>query len=271
MPLSFGRQPFNMYGMSAARLLCLLALLFIGCAKRDVLVIGTDATYPPFEFVDDQGRISGVSASIAAEIGKELGKEVEFRNLNFDGLIPALQSGQIDLIISSLTANEQRRQSIDFSEPYVKTGLSILAAKDSPVMSADDLRAAGRKLAVRIATTGEQWCRKELPQAKLVALDTDAACVLEVINGTVDAWVYDQVSVMNYHAKHPDRTRALLAPLREEVWAVGLKKGREDLKAQVNKVIAQMKKDGDFAKLADQFLSKECDMMKAQGLPFVFE
>ena len=124
---------------------------------------------------------------------------------------------------------------------------------------------------MRIATTGEQWCRKELPQAKLVALDTDAACVLEVINGTVDAWVYDQVSVMNYHAKHPDRTRALLAPLREEVWAVGLKKGREDLKAQVNKVIAQMKKDGDFAKLADQFLSKECDMMKAQGLPFVFE
>jgi polar amino acid transport system substrate-binding protein len=76
---------------------------------------------------------------------------------------------------------------------------------------------------------------------------------------------------MNYHAKHPDRTRALLAPLREEVWAVGLKKGREDLKATVNAVIAQMKKDGVFAKLAEQYLTKERDMMKAQGLPFVFE
>lgn len=271
MALSFGGQPFKMGRMSAARLLCLLTLLLAGCAKRDVLVVGTDATYPPFEFVDSQGHISGVSAVIAEEIGKKLGKPVEFRNLNFDGLIPALQSGQIDLVISSLTASEQRRKSIDFSDPYVKTGLSILAAKDSTVKSAEDLKASGRKLAVRIATTGEQWCREHVPGAKLVALDTDAACVLEVVNGTVDAWVYDQVSVMNYHAKHPDRTRALLAPLREEVWAVGLKKGRDDLKATVNEVIAQMKNVGTFDKLAEQYLTKERDLMKSQGLPFVFE
>ena len=249
----------------------LVLLLLPGCAKRDVLVIGTDATYPPFEFVDEQGKLSGVSVAIGEEISKKLGKPVEFRNINFDGLIPALQTGQIDLIISSLTANEQRRKSIDFSEPYVKTGLSILAAKDSTVQSAADLKSEGRKLAVRIATTGEQWCREHVPGAKLVALDTDAACVLEVVNGTVDAWVYDQVSVMNYHAKHPERTRALLAPLREEVWAVGLKKGREDLKTTVNEVIAQMKKDGAFAKLAGKYLTKERDTMKAQGLPFVFE
>ena len=253
--------------------LCLLLALFtlIGCAPRDALIIGMDATYPPFEFVDEKGQITGVSVAIGQEIAKVVGKPVEFRNLSFDGLIPALQTGQIDLIISSLTANDQRRQAIDFSDPYVKTGLSILAAKDATVQNAEDLKKPGRKLAVRIATTGEQWCRAELPKAELVALDTDAACVLEVVNGTVDAWVYDQVSVMNYHAKHPDRTRALLAPLREEVWAVGLKKGREELKSQVNQALAQMKKGGAFAKLADQYLAKERDLMKAQGLPFVFE
>ncbi|MES2597120.1 MAG: transporter substrate-binding domain-containing protein [Verrucomicrobiota bacterium] len=254
------------------RLLCLLTpLVLLGCAKRDVLIIGTDATYPPFEFVDENGKFSGVSVVLGEEIAKKLGKPVEFRNINFDGLIPALQTGQIDLIISSLTASEQRRQTIDFSDPYVKTGLSILVAKNSTVQSGDDLKTPGRKLAVRIATTGEQWCRAYLKDAKLVALDTDAACVLEVVNGTVDAWVYDQVSVMNYHAKHPEHTRALLAPLREEVWAVGLKKGRDDLKAKVNETIAQMKKDGAFAKLADRFLAKERDMMKSQNLPFVFE
>jgi polar amino acid transport system substrate-binding protein len=272
MALSFAGSPFKLHAMSLLRLFCLSTLLILaGCARRDVLIVGVDATYPPFEFVDDQGQISGVTAAIAKEIGKDMGKSVEFRNINFDGLIPALQSGQIDLIISSLTANEVRRKSIDFSDPYVKTGLSILAAKDSSVMSAADLQTADRKLAVRIATTGEQWCRKELPTAKLVALDTDAACVLEVLNGKVDAWVYDQVSVMNYHAKHPDRTRALLAPLREEFWAVGLKKGQDELKATVNATLARMKKDGQFAKLADQYLAKERDLMKAQGLPFVFE
>jgi polar amino acid transport system substrate-binding protein len=87
----------------------------------------------------------------------------------------------------------------------------------------------------------------------------------------VDAWVYDQVSVMNYHAKHPERTRALLAPLREEVWAVGLKKGRDDLRSAVNETIIQMKQDGSFSRLADQYLAKEREMMQAQGLPFVFE
>jgi polar amino acid transport system substrate-binding protein len=241
------------------------------CARSDTLVIGTDATYPPFEFVDEKGQLTGVSIAIGKTIGKRLGKPVEFRNLNFDGLIPALQSGQIDLIISSLTANEQRRKSIDFSEPYVKTGLAILAAKDSPIQSAEDLKGSGRKIVIRIATTGEQWCRTNTPDAKLIAVDTDAACVLEVLNGNVDAWVYDQVSVMNYHAKHPERTRALLAPVREEFWAVGLKKGREDLKGVVNEAIAGMKQDGSFTRLTDQFLAKERDLMKAQGLAFVFE
>lgn len=251
--------------------IAVLVLGLTGCKREDVLVIGMDATYPPFEFVDSDGRTTGVSVEIGDEIGKTLGKKVEYRNMAFEGLIPALQSGQIDLIISSVTASPQRRESIDFSEPYVKTGLSILAAKDSPIQSAEDLKAPGRKIAVRIATTGEQWCRAELPQATLVALDTDAACVLEVVKGTVDGWIYDQVSVMNYHAQHPQRTRALLAPLREESWAVGIKKGREDLKAAVNTTLSMMKRDDAFGKIASKYLSKERAMMKEQGLPFVFE
>ncbi|MCW0217194.1 MAG: transporter substrate-binding domain-containing protein [Prosthecobacter sp.] len=253
--------------------LCILSLIFAltGCSRQDVLVIGMDATYPPFEFKDTNGEVTGVSVAIGNEIGKTLGKQVQYRNMTFDGLIPALQTGQIDLIISSLTANEKRGEKIDFSDPYVKTVLSILASKNSTVQSAEDLKTPGRKLAVRIATTGEQWCRAELPNAKLVALDTDAACVMEVNNGTVDAWVYDQVSVMNYHEQYPEQTRALLAPLHVEVWSVGIKKGQEDLKAKVNETIARMKAEGAFAKLADQYLAKERDMMKAQGLPFVFE
>ncbi|SKB04865.1 amino acid ABC transporter substrate-binding protein, PAAT family [Prosthecobacter debontii] len=256
-------------------LLPLLSLLITltGCSRkeREALVIGMDATYPPFEFKDAQGKVSGVSVAIGDEIGKTLGKQVIYENMSFEGLIPALQSGQIDLIISSLTANDQRRKSIDFSDPYVKTGLSILVAKNSTVQSAADLKTPGRKLAVRIATTGEQWCRAELPGAQLVALDTDAACVLEVVNGRVDAWVYDQISVMNYHEQHPDTTRAILAPLREEVWAVGMKKGRDELQAQVNATLARMRAEKVFSKLADQYMAKERDLMKAQGLPFVFE
>ena len=240
-------------------------------APSSKLVIGMDATYPPFEFVDDGGRISGVSVELGREIGRALGREVEFRNINFDGLIAALKTGSIDLIISSMTANDERRKSLDFSDPYVTTGLSILVAKNSPVQGADDLRTPGRRVVVRLGTTGEMWSRQELPQAKLVSLDTDAACVMEVVKGGVDAWVYDQISIMNYHDRHRDTTRALLAPLREEHWAIGLRQGEPELKTKINETLAAFRASGGFAKLADQFLAKEREMMKAQGLPFVFE
>ncbi|MEZ5387079.1 MAG: transporter substrate-binding domain-containing protein [Prosthecobacter sp.] len=250
-----------------------LSLVFslCACSRSDKLIIGTDATYPPFEFVDETGQISGVDIEVGREIGKALGREVEFRNINFDGLITALRTGSIDLVISSMTATPERRKSIDFSAPYVKTGLSILVAKDSTIQSATDLKTPGRKIVARLGTTGEHWARENLKQAKITALDADVSCVMEVVNANADAWVYDQLSIMNHHAEHPEKTRALLTPLREEVWAIGLKQGNDELKAQVNEVLARMRRDGSFAKLAERFMAKEKQMMTEQGLPFVFE
>lgn len=250
-----------------------LSLLFTlcACSRSEKLIIGTDATYPPFEFVDENGQISGVDIEVGREIGKALGREVEFRNINFDGLITALRTGSIDLVISSMTATPERRKAIDFSEPYVKTGLSILVAKDSAIQSAADLKTPGRKVVARLGTTGEHWARENLKEAKIIALDADVSCVMEVVNANADAWVYDQLSIMNHHAEHPEKTRALLAPLREEVWAIGLNQGNDELKAQVNEVLARMRRDGSFAKLAERFMAKEKQMMTAQGLPFVFE
>ncbi|WP_395751065.1 transporter substrate-binding domain-containing protein [Prosthecobacter sp.] len=251
--------------------LAFLCLLLCTCSRSNKLIIGTDATYPPFEFGEKSGELAGVDIEVGKEIAKALGREVEFRNINFDGLITALRTGSIDLVISSMSTTPERRQSIDFSEPYVKTGLAVLAAKDSTIQNAADLKAPGRRIVVRLGTTGESWARENLKDAKIIALDADVSCVMEVVNGTVDAWIYDQVSIMIYHSKHAEKTRALLAPLREEVWAVGLKKGNEELKAKVNEVIQRMRTDGTFTKLAERFMAKEKKMMEDQGLPFVFE
>ena len=248
-----------------------LLLTLCACSRSNKLIIGTDATYPPFEFVDETGQISGVDIEVGREIGKALGREVEFRNINFDGLVTALRTGSIDLVISAMTATPERRKSIDFSEPYVKTGLAVLVANNSTIQSAADLQAPGRKIVVRLGTTGEGWARANLKDAKIIALDADVSCVMEVVNASVDAWIYDQLSIMNYHAKYSGKTRALLAPLREEVWAVGLKQGNDELKTKVNEVLVRMRSDGSFAKLAERYMAKEKAMMTAQGLPFVFE
>lgn len=246
-------------------------LLLTACSKRDVIVIGMDATYPPFEFVDEKGQISGVSVEIGREIGKAAGKEVEFRNINFDGLITALQSGSVDMIISSMTANDERRESVAFSDPYVKTGIALLISTKSPVKTVDDLKAEGRRVVVRLGTTGESYAKEHLPDVKRVTLDSDPACVLEVVNGSVDAWIYDQISIMKNQARHPEATRTNLTPLREEVWAIALRKGENQLLADVNKALAKMRAGGEFSQLAEKHLKQEREMMQAQGLPFVFE
>ncbi|MFO1482221.1 MAG: transporter substrate-binding domain-containing protein [Verrucomicrobiaceae bacterium] len=250
-----------------------LSLLFAlcACSRGNKLIIGTDATYPPFEFVDEKGQIAGVDIEIGNEIGKALGREVEFRNINFDGLQTALLTNAVDLVISSVSATPERRKAVDFSDPYVKTGLSVLVAKNSPVMKGDDLQAPGRKIVVRLGTTGETWAREHLKNAEIKALDNDTSCVMEVVNANVDAWVYDQLSIMNHHMEHQEKTRALLAPLREEVWAVAIRQGQDEMKAKINEVLARMKKDGSFKRLADRFMAKEQQMMADQGIPFVFE
>jgi polar amino acid transport system substrate-binding protein len=94
---------------------------------------------------------------------------------------------------------------------------------------------------------------------------------MEVVNGNVDAWIYDQLSIMNFQAKHPDKTRALLTPLREESWAIGLRQGDDTQKTIVNETLARMRQNGQFTKLAEQYMAKERQMLKQQGLPFLFE
>jgi len=238
---------------------------------KKTLVIATDATYPPFEIIDDKGQFAGVSIDLGKAIAAELGREVEFKNINFDGLIASLKSGNADCIISSMTANAERRESIDFSDPYVKTGLAILASAKSNVHSFDDLKTPGRKVVVRLGTTGSAFVREKLPEATVIALDSDTACVLEVVQGSADAWIYDQLSLMNYHERHPDTTRVLLKAVQEEVWAVGLRQGDDELKSQINAFLVKFRAEGGFTKLGEKYLAKEKKLMEAQGIPFVFD
>jgi len=255
------------------RLLLALAVLCLipQCKRSDALIIGTDATYPPFEFKSETGELAGVSIDMGKALGEYLGRPVEFRNIAFDGLITALQTRSIDIIISSMTANDERRKSLNFSAPYVTTGICLLLPKNSSIAKVDDLKQGKRRIVTKIATTGEQWSRANLPNAEIVALDSDPACVLEISKGSADAWVYDQISVMNYALANPDTTKALLAPIRIEEWAVGLRHGEDELRDKISAFIAKFRAEGSFDKVAVKYLAKERDYMKQQNLPFVFE
>lgn len=234
------------------------------------LRVGMELSYPPFEMTDAQGKPTGVSVKLAEALGTHLGRKVLIQNTSFDGLIPALKTGKIDCIISSMTATPERTRSIVFSDPYLTTGLALLAGAKSSVQSAADLNQPDRVIAVKKGTTGHQYAVANLKQARILVLDKEAAAVMEVVQGKADAFIYDSLSVYQNQKRQPNTTRALLRPFREETWAIGLRPGDTALLKQVNDFLQAFRAANGFEKLGDEFLPDEKAHFQAEGIPFYF-
>jgi polar amino acid transport system substrate-binding protein len=237
--------------------------------KGPVLRIGMELSYPPFEMQDKAGNPDGVSVKLAEALANHLDRPLQIVPMSFSGLIPALKTGNIDLIISSMTATDERRQSIDFSNSYAFTGLALLVGKESAIESIDDLKRPGRVITAKATTTGETWAINNLPDAKRMVFEDQTACVLEVVQGRADAFIYDQLSIYQYAKENKDTTRGLLKPFVEESWAIGIAKGRDDLKAQVNGFIDDFRKSNGFDDLAEKYLKEEKKILDEAGIPFI--
>jgi polar amino acid transport system substrate-binding protein len=248
------------------------AALLTGCGKvnEPKLTVGMEASYEPFEFKNDKGELDGVDVRLAEALAQHLGLPLKIEEYTFPGLIHALQGGQIDCIISAMTATDERRKSIDFSDPYVFTGIAMMVHKDAPIQSAEDLKKPGLRLVAKLATTGESYIREHLPQAQLRTLDDEKTCASEVAKNLADAFIYDQLSIQSHWERHKDTTRALLTPIREEQWAIGIKKGNDALRLKVNGFIKEFREKGGLKQLADRYLVKERQLLEEMGVPFIF-
>jgi polar amino acid transport system substrate-binding protein len=234
------------------------------------LVVGMDLSYPPFETRDTTGAPTGVSVDLAKALGEFLHHPVQIENIPFSGLIPALKTSRIDLVISSMTATPERAQSIDFSDPYLKTGLCLLVGAKTDIQSIADADRAGRSVAVVKGTTGQIYAGQHLKKARVLILDQPASCVLEVAQGKADAFLFDQLSTLQNWRKNPDTTRAILTPFQAEGWAIGLRKSNDALRTQVNAFLADYKTKGGFEKLGDKWLTEQKAEFQKLGVPFVF-
>jgi polar amino acid transport system substrate-binding protein len=239
-------------------------------AEQKELVVGMEMSFPPFEMLDASGQPAGISVDLARELGKSLNRLVRFENIPFDGLIPSLKTGKIDVIISSLTMTEDRKKSIDFSDPYLKMGLAILANKSSDIQSINDVDKPNRKVAVKKATTGNIYAMQHFRNAKLLVLNDESACSIEVSQGKADCFIYDQLSVFQNWKKYQDTTRAILQPFQQEEWAMGIRKGNEELRQQINSFIANFKSAGGFETLGNKYLSENKKAFSELGIPFYF-
>ncbi len=261
--------------------LLLVAVLTVGIlaaaaveeTTAEPLTVAMELQYPPFEMSDAEGNPAGISVEIAKALGEYLDRPVVIENTAWTGLIPSLQTGKVDIIISSMTITEDRQKVVNFSDPYIKSGLTLLIAADSPVESFEDLNEAGRVVAVKSGTTGAQVARELLTEADVRLFDEVAACVLEVSQGKADAFIYDALTVYENHKNHPDTTRVNIQsiPGTDGFWGMAIKKGNDELLSQVNAFIAEFRANGGFNALAEQFLGEQKQIFDDSGVPFFFD
>ena len=161
--------------------------------KRGKLLVGMEAGYLPFEMRDKRGGMVGFDVDMMTAAAKAMGVQVEFVNTAWDGIIPALLTKKFDVIASGMTITQERNLKVNFADPYIVVGQTILLRNGlkGKVKSYRDLNKPEYKITSKLGTTGEQAVKRLIPRAKYASFETEQEAVLEVINGRSDAFVYD--------------------------------------------------------------------------------
>ena len=239
--------------------LILLPIFVSGCGKNEnELLIGTEPTFPPFEYMDEAtGKIDGFDIALITEMAKRAGYEVKVSNVAFDGLIAALQSGNIDVVASGMSITDERKASILFTDPYIDAGLSIVVSKNNNSITGEkDLK--GKVAGVQIGTTGadEANALKEKGILKEVkTYNTIDVAFLDLSNGAIDCIINDGPVNEAYIKKDSSKSKIVGDVLVSDQYGFGVAKGSEELVEKLNKALGEIKADGTYDKLVAKYFS----------------
>ncbi|MCS4502842.1 Glutamine-binding periplasmic protein [wastewater metagenome] len=220
----------------------------------------TDPSFVPFEMQDrDTGKMVGFDMDILAEVAKRAGFDYELETMDFQGIIPALQTGNKDIAIAGITITEEREQVVDFSDPYYDSGLRLLVnADDDSIKTVDDL--AGKSVGTKTGSTSHNYLRKKLgDKADIEPYPGSADMYQALLGGAVDAVFYDAPNV-GYFAQTKGEGRVkTVGPLYEgQQYGLALVDGSKWV-GPVNKALASMHEDGTYDRIYEKWFGKAPD------------
>ena len=234
----------------------LAALALVGCTPKDnSLKMITEATFPPYEFLRGQ-EIAGIDVEICRAVAQRLNRPFKAETVDFDSVIPAVISGKADLAAAGITVTEDRKKNVDFSIPYVKTGIVVIFRKSSPFKDKEQLK--GKKIGVQSGTTSETFVLEELKQEPERS-KSPAEAVAALKSGRVEFVIADIDPAKNCVKGEADL--ALSDFITSEEYAVAIRKGQPELLQAINATIAELKKSGQLDKWIRQF-TEESDKLK---------
>ncbi|MDO5014612.1 MAG: basic amino acid ABC transporter substrate-binding protein [Clostridia bacterium] len=218
--------------------------------KNGVLTMGTNATFPPYEY-HEGGEIIGIDAEIAKAIADKLGLELEIKDMEFATLISALEANQIDIVAAGMTVTPDRENKVLFSDSYAAGIQSIIVMENSPVKTSDDLK--GKLIGVQESTTGDIYATDDFGDASIKRFNKGTDAVSALKNGQVQAVIIDKEPAKNYVQANPG-TKILPADYANEDYAIAIAKSNPELKEQVNKALKELEADGTLQKIIDKYI-----------------
>ncbi len=220
--------------------------------KKKVITVGADTTFPPFE-MEEQGKVTGFDIDLIKAIAQKEGLSIKMQTMDFQGLIPALQTGTIDVAVAGITITDQRAKVVSFSHPYYHSGLSLLVKKDSAIHNLSDLN--GKSVAVKLGTTADlMMSKKEGVRVQRFSNIDDAYNQMQ--NGGADAVVFDNPVNLNY-AKGHTNVHVVGDLLTGEDYGIAVTKHEPWLLKKINDGLYKVYESGEYKKLYDHYFGTD--------------
>ena len=222
--------------------------------EKDMLLVGTNAAFPPFEYIGDDGQPDGFDVALIKAIAEKLDMEVDVQDMEFDSLVTAIGS-KIDAAIAGMTITDERLEVVDFSEPYYDAVQYVIVLKGSEIKSAEDLK--NKAIGVQLGTTGN-IIADEIEGADVKSYNKGVDAVNDLMNGRVDCVIIDKNPAMVFTEKYADKLEAIDGAefdFEVEQYAIALPKG-SDLVEKVNQALTDLKADGTFDALVAQYIEE---------------
>ena len=237
-------------------MVAVMVLSFAACGEKtddNVLTMGTNAAFPPYEFYENE-TIVGIDADIAAAIAEKLGMELKIEDMEFGSLIGAVQSGKIDMCLAGMTVTDERKQSVNFSDSYA-TGVQVIIVKeDSEVKTFDDL-VGGKKVGVQESTTGDIYA-EDITDVTIERYNKGFEAVQALSQGKIDAVIIDNEPAKVFVAENEGLV-LLDEVFTEEDYAMAIAKENTELLEKVNTALAELKEDGTLQAIVDKYIAAE--------------
>ena len=215
---------------------------------QETLRVVTDATFPPMEYVKD-GKRTGFDIELVEALGKAMGKKIEWIDIDFKGLIPALQAGRAEMAVSAIYITDARKQVVDFTDPYYAGGLVVLTRKEGPIKTLKDLD--GRKVSVQVGTKSVSYLKDHYPSVQRVEVEKNQEMFNLVQIGRADAAVTGKPAAKLFAQSTPDLT-VLADQITTEEYGIAVSRRQPELTTALNEALKKIKADGTY----DQIVNK---------------